>query len=377
MKGLGVIILTLFLYMAAFADTYIIQPGDTLSGLLSEEYTGEEIAALARELKAQAPEYVLRAGMEVEKEHDSLSVKLSVSKEARIYRDGDIPRVMVIKYEEQVMPTLVTGTIKYSLFASVQELGEDAELAANLARMYEWEFDFFRDIHPGDTFTVFVEKRFINGRYVGYGRILAADFVVRGRHNKAFYYNDSGKFGYFNEKGRALERGFLRVPLSYARITSRFSNSRMHPVLNEVRPHYGVDYAAPTGTPVMVTASGTVLRTSYSSSNGNYVEVQHSNGYKTYYLHLSGFNRAVRPGVKVAQGQVIGYVGATGYATGPHLDYRINRNGTWINPVNFVAEPPKLTEKAKNELAVVVAEYDSKLMLATQYAGIFKQAPMP
>ena len=260
MKGLIVILISMFLYVAAFADTYIVQPGDTLSGLLAEEYTGEEAAALAREIKAQLPEYVLRPGMEVERGHDSLSIKLSVSKEVHIYRDSGLPCAMIIKHDELVMPTLVRGTISYSLFASVRELGEDAELAANIARMYEWEFDFFRDIHPGDTFTVLVEKRFVNGRYAGYGRILAADFVVQGKHKKAFYFNDDGKFGYFNEKGEALERGFLRVPLSYARITSRFSNSRMHPVLKERRPHYGVDYAAPTGTPVMVTANGIVTR---------------------------------------------------------------------------------------------------------------------
>jgi murein DD-endopeptidase MepM/ murein hydrolase activator NlpD len=378
MRSFGVFFLLLFLCTTVFADIYTVQSGDTLSGLLAEEYTMEEAAAIARELKAQVPEYVLRPGMEVERDRGMFLIKLSVSKEARIYRDEKIPRVAVVKHEELVMPTLVKGTITSSLFATVQEIGENVELAANLARMYEWEFDFFRDIHPGDKFTVLVEKLFVNGRYAGYGRILAADFFVQGKHKKAFYFNDNGKYGYFNEKGLALERGFLRVPLSYARITSRFTNSRMHPVLKEVRPHYGVDYAAPKGTPVMATASGAVLRATYATGNGNYIELLHSNGYKTYYLHLNGFNRTVHAGAKVSRGQVIGYVGSTGYSTGPHLDYRISHNGRWLNPVSFVADPPKLTEKTKGEfLAEVVAKYEPTLMAADQYAGIFKQGYMP
>jgi len=315
--------------------------------------------------------------MEIERTHDTFSIKLSVSKEATISRDNNRPQVTVVKYDEYTLPTLVKGIITSSLFASVQEIGENAELAANLARIYEWEFDFFRDIHPGDTFTVLVEKRFINDRYAGYGRILAAEFIVQGKSKKAFYFNNNGKFGYFNENGIALERGFLRVPISYARITSRFTSSRMHPVLKESRPHYGVDYAAATGTPVMVTANGTVLRATFTENNGNYIEVQHSNEYKTYYLHLNSFNRAVYSGAKVTQGQVIGYVGSTGLATGPHLCYRISHRGRWLNPINFVAEPPKFTESAKNEFVEATAKYNNILIFSTQYAGVFKKSHLP
>ncbi|MDE7170137.1 MAG: M23 family metallopeptidase, partial [Mucispirillum sp.] len=232
---------------------------------------------------------------------------------------------------------------------------------AMLASIFEWEIDFYKDLRPGDKFTMLVEKKFINDKYAGYGKIIAADFYNQGKLKRAVYYNNGKNKGYYNESGQGLERGFLRVPLNYSRISSRFSSSRLHPVLGYHRPHYGVDYAAPTGTPVKATASGVVQIKSRTKGNGNYIALRHANGYETFYLHLNGFNRAIKKGSRVAQGQIIGYVGSTGYSTGPHLDYRIRKNGTWLNPMKFVATPKTLKKEEIAEFQMFASSYLNKL----------------
>lgn len=377
MRSTLILVLILIFSYTAFAGVYTVRPGDTVSGLISEYYTGDEIAFIAAELKKQAPGFVLRTGMRVEQNLDTFSLQVSVDKEVHIYREDGEVKVAAVSYDEDLMPTIVSGTINSTLFEAVRSIGESPELAASLARIFEWEMDFFRDIRPGDTFTVLVEKRFINNKYVGYGRILSADFNVKGKNHKAYLYKDGKRFAYYNEKGLALERGFLRVPLSYARITSRFSDARMHPVLHEVRPHYGVDYAAPIGTPVMVTASGTITRMSNTRANGNFVEVRHSNGYKTYYLHLSRFNKKFREGSSVNQGDVIAYVGSTGYSTGPHLDYRIQRDGRWLNPLSFIAESPKMKEDNKAEFLALADRYNKIMFSQSKYVGLMRAVYMP
>ena len=377
MRKLLIVISIFLLAGTTQAEVSIVKQGDTLSNLLQDSYTYDEITALAREIKNIHPGFVLRTGMSYEKDGHSLSLAVSTTQEIRVHREEELPRVTLLNYNYEVMPTIISGTINSTLFAAIYEIGEDSELAARLARIYEWEFDFFRDIHPGDSFTVLVEKRFIRGRYIGYGHILAADFVVRGRHHKAFYFTQDGKSGYFNQDARALERGFLRVPLSYSRISSRFTDARLHPVTKEVKPHYGVDYAAPQGTPVMATASGTVTKREYNKLNGNYIELRHANNYYTYYIHLSGFHKSLSLGAKVSQGDVIGYVGSTGLSTGPHLDYRIKHNGNWLNPLTFVAESPKLEEDSVAEFMEIAAKYNGTIELKNRYAGRFKPTHIP
>lgn len=356
---------------SVFAEPYMVKQGDTLSKILETKYTPLEITRVAAELKAAQPSFVLRPGMIVDIEEDSVSIQISVDKDAFIYKEDGIMNVSLMSYEWEIMPTVVSGTIISNLFNAVRAVGEDAELAARLARIYEWEFDFFKDIREGDSFTVLVEKCFVRGKYVGYGKILAADFKVKGKAYKAFRYAEGDKFGYYNENASSLERGFLRVPLSYSRISSRFSGARMHPVLGEVRPHYGVDYAAPIGTPVMATASGTVSQKTYNKASGNFIELKHNNGYRTYYLHLSKF-ADIKVGSKVEQGQVIGYVGSTGYSTGPHLDYRIKHNNTWLDPLTFVAEAPKLSEEFKGDFFEIAAARTAMLRTVYQNASNMK-----
>jgi murein DD-endopeptidase MepM/ murein hydrolase activator NlpD len=361
------------------ASTYEVKPGDTMSLILANEYSHDEILAIMADFKKQVPKFVLRAGSSVDVDGDEYLFHIAFDQDARVSRDGAGKAIVdVMKYEQEIMPTIVSGSITRNLFSSVAEIGEDAMLADQLARMYEWEFDFFTDIHYGDRFLVLLEKIFVNGRYVGYGRILAADFVVQGRHHKAFLYSDGKTSGYFDEKGMALERGFLRAPLSYSRISSRFSSARKHPVFGVTRPHYGVDYAAPRGTPVMTAATGVIDVRGYSKGNGNYVKVRHNGGYTTYYLHLNGFAKGIRNGVHVKQGDIIGYVGSTGYSTGNHLDYRINHNGKWLNPIDFVAESPKLT-KTENiaEFMEISKTRELTMRQSYQYAGVTKPVLIP
>lgn len=220
-----------------------------------------------------------------------------------------------------------------SLVASLDKAGERIELALAMADVFSGEIDFNSDLQPGDRFRVLVERHTREGRLSGYGPILAAEFVNVGRSMKAVRFTpDGGSPGYYDENGRSLKRFFLKSPLKFEpRITSRFSRSRKHPILGYARAHNGVDYHAPTGAPVGAVAPGVVTMAGWTAGGGRTVKVRHSNGYETEYLHLSSI--AVRRGARVAQGDLIGRVGSTGLATGPHLHYGMKKAGRYVNPV--------------------------------------------
>jgi len=239
------------------------------------------------------------------------------------------------------------GRINSSLFASVAELGASPELAVRLASVFQWDIDFFRGLRKGDQFTVLIEEELIGDRHYRYGQMFAARFINDGRELWAVAWGDGdGRIGYYDLDGNALKKQFLRSPLKFSRITSRFSLHRYHPVLHRSMPHYGVDYGAPTGTPVHATADGVVTFAGRNGGAGKMVRIRHANGWESNYLHLSRYGRGIRRGVRVSQKQVIGYVGATGLATGPHLDYRVRRNGHWINPLSISLPPaPPLPEE--------------------------------
>ena len=220
-----------------------------------------------------------------------------------------------------------------SLVASLDKAGERIELALAMADVFSGEIDFNSDLQPGDRFRVLVERQTREGRLTGYGPILAAEFVNVGRSMKAIRFMPEGSApGYYDENGRSLKRFFLKSPLKFEpRITSRFSSSRRHPILGYARAHNGVDYHAPTGAPVGSVAPGVVTMAGWTAGGGRTVKVRHSNGYETEYLHLSSI--AVRTGARVAQGDLIGRVGQTGLATGPHLHYGMKKVGRYVNPV--------------------------------------------
>lgn len=232
----------------------------------------------------------------------------------------------------------IHSQISSNLFQAVSDVGEGASLAISMAGIFAWEINFIRDLHPGDSFTLLVEKRYREGEFKGYGRILAAMFVNQGIAYEAFCFRDAdGAPHYYTSKGESVKRAFLKAPLSFTRISSTFSPRRLHPILNVWRAHPGIDYAAPTGTPVKAVGSGTVTFKGWGKGAGNYIAVRHNNNYETMYLHLSAFARGLENGKKVQQGEVIGFVGSTGYSTGPHLDFRMKKDGQYANPLTMVS----------------------------------------
>jgi murein DD-endopeptidase MepM/ murein hydrolase activator NlpD len=225
-----------------------------------------------------------------------------------------------------------------SLIGAIAASGETIALALELADIFSGQVDFNNDLQPGDNFQVLFEKSTRAGVFSNYGAVLAAAITVDGRQIHAFRWTDpaTGKAAYYDEHGRSLKRFFLKSPLKFEpRITSRFSMRRFHPVDKVYRPHLGVDYGAPAGSAVVAVANGVVVSARYSGGGGNTVQLKHPGGFETYYLHLSSFGPGIRPGVRVAQGQLVGRVGSTGTATGPHLDYRLKRGGTFVNPVSI------------------------------------------
>lgn len=254
--------------------------------------------------------------------------------------DGFRAQFIPIEYEKRELP--VVGTIESSLFGTLSDLKEKDQLALDMAEIFSWDIDFNTEIQRGDHFRLMVEKLYLEDRMVRYGDILAVEFHNAGKRYTGYRFEDpEGEVGYFDDLGRSLKRDFLRSPVKFSRISSRFSYRRLHPILRKRRPHLGVDYAAPSGTRVVAAGNGRVRFRGWKGGYGNLVQIRHGNGFTTYYAHLSRFARGLRRGSKVIQGQVIGYVGSTGLSTGPHLDYRVRRNGVFVNPLTLKMKPSK------------------------------------
>ncbi|MFW5755942.1 MAG: M23 family metallopeptidase [Tangfeifania sp.] len=243
--------------------------------------------------------------------------------------------------EKEIYTKLRTsqGTIQSSLWNTMKDNNLDPMLALRLNNIYAWTIDFFA-IQKGDRFRLIYEEQYVDTTYIGIGEIYAAQFDHYGDELFAFRFFQDERFDYFDEEGQSLRKAFLKAPLDFSRISSRFSHSRMHPVLRIRRPHLGVDYAAPSGTPVKTIGDGTVVARAYQrNGGGNYVKIKHNSMYTTTYMHLSGFAKGIATGARVEQGQVIGYVGSTGLSTGPHLDFRIAKNGQLVDPLKVEAPP--------------------------------------
>ncbi len=301
--------------VAAFrerCDLRQLHPGDTLSAFLSAD---------SRPL-GFALEVGDRGRVEVSRERDGS------------WRSG------WHEYARERRLRLASGTVDGSLTEAVAQSGAPPVLAYKMADVLQWDLDFNRDLRQGDRFEVLYEEVLVRGQPTEVGPVLALSYENRGQTLEAYRYGDEP--AYYDAQGRPLQKMFLRSPLRFSRITSHFSLHRFHPVLHVYRPHYGVDYHADVGTPVHSTARGTVVFAGRSGGSGNMVKIRHPNGYVTAYLHLSRFAHGTRPGARVEQGQVIAYSGATGLATGPHLDYRVQRDGRWIDPLSLksvAAEP--------------------------------------
>ena len=228
---------------------------------------------------------------------------------------------------------LVAGVLKDNLFESMERAGERPQIVMDFAEIFAWDFDFAADSQPGDRFRMLVEKVFTGDQFVKYGRILAAEYESEGQVHAGVYFKDKDGSGYYTPKGESLRRAFLKSPLEFTRISSTFSRGRRHPILGGVRPHLAVDYAAPLGTPIFAVADGTIESAGWSGGGGNTIVLRHRANFKTTYNHLSHFAKGIRGGTTVRQRQVIGYVGSTGLSTGPHLDYRVMKDGRFVNPL--------------------------------------------
>jgi len=238
------------------------------------------------------------------------------------------------KEVEKVVKT-AAGVIRSSLYESLTRQKLSPLIAYSLSEVYAWQIDFFR-LYPNDRYRVIYEEEYIDGNFYGLGKILAAEFIHQEQSFKVFYFEDQEQAGYFNENGKSVQKALLKAPFRFSqRISSGFSHNRFHPVLKRRMPHYGVDYAAPLGTPVISVGDGEIIEARYRGANGNIVKIRHNGTYTTAYLHLNGFAKGIRRGESVKQGQVIGYVGKTGRVTGVHLDYRIYKNNRPVNPLKI------------------------------------------
>lgn len=260
-----------------------------------------------------------------------------------IFESGDSLHVHAGEKEIEVRLKTASGTISSSLWNAMVEINANPNLTIALSEIYAWTIDFYA-IQKGDNFTAIYEELLVEGEPIGLGNIVSARFNHGGKDNFAFRYIQDETADYFDEKGQSLRRAFLKAPLKFSRISSKFSNSRLHPVLRIRRPHHGVDYAAPKGTPVHTIGSGTVIDARYAGGAGRMIKIKHNSNYTTAYLHLSGYASGIRNGARVQQGQVIGYVGSSGLSTGPHLDFRVYKNGTPIDPLK-IESPPALPVK--------------------------------
>ncbi len=313
---------------------------DTLSTMLSREGFGEVALTVSSALaKLVDPKniwpghkYNLAFDDEGQPERFEYRPNAVVTYVVRRQSDG---AWLAQKHEKPVETRVesVAGRIDSSLYGSVQGAGESPSLVSRLVDLFAWDINFYTDQHPGDHWKVVIEKRYLEGSFQGYGNILAAEYGGKVGKFRVFRYVEDNREGYFDDKGQAITKSFLKTPLRYVRVSSKFDPKRFHPVLHMTKAHLGVDYAAPTGTPIWAAANGKVVEASMLRGSGNTVVIRHDNGYATRYYHLSKFAKGISSGAKVQQKQIIGYVGTTGLSTGPHLHFGLTLNGSFMDPM--------------------------------------------
>lgn len=335
-----------------------IKPGDTLSGLFDHYSlpTEDWLAIIkadddTKRLKRLRTGDELRIRKSAQGNIAEIQYDLSKIKTLKILRtaDGFESHIQEAPVEHRV--AYAVGNIDSSMFLAAKQAGLDNEVAMELANIFGWDIDFALDIRSGDRFSVVYEEIFSDGEKVGNGNILAAEFINKNKTHQAFLYTQkNGDAQYYDADGNAMRKAFLRTPVDFARISSHFNLRRRHPVLNRIRAHKGVDYAAPSGTPIKATGDGKIVFRGRKGGYGNVVILKHGTRYSTLYGHMSRFASGQRNGSSVRQGEVIGYVGSTGLATGPHLHYEFRVNDVHVNPLTVKipsADPlPKKYQRA-------------------------------
>ena len=322
--------------------TVTVANGDTLSTVFSKvglsSNTLHEVINSSKDAKqlsrlkvGQELQFQLSEEGQLESLHSQLSdlESISLSKTDSGY---DFKREMV---KPDVHESYAHGVINSSLFVAAKRAGLSHNLTMDLANIFGYDIDFAMDIREGDEFEVIYQNKKIGDKSVGTGNILSARFTNRGKTYTAVRYTDKqGNVSYYDADGNSMRKAFIRTPVDFARISSRFSNGRKHPILNKIRAHKGVDYAAPRGTPIKAAGDGKVILAGRKGGYGNTIVLQHGSRYRTLYAHMQGFAKGVRTGGSVKQGQIIGYIGTTGLSTGPHLHYEFQVNGTHVDPLS-------------------------------------------
>ncbi len=336
-------------------DTGYVSNGETLGGILNRlratRQQINQVGTLAREefdvrqIRAGKQFLALYATDSAKNEVLQYWVYLPDARTAKVLHLTDSLHVEHLQKPIRIVPRKAEVVIESSLWNAMAGNDLPVELALELSEIYAWTIDFF-GLQQGDSIRVFYDEQYVDSVCWGIGRIYAANFYHGKRWQEAYWFDiadyqetDTRCRGYFDAEGNSLRKAFLKAPLNYKRISSKFTYARKHPVYKVVRPHTGVDYAAPAGTPVVAIGDGVVIEKGYKGGGGNSVKIRHNSTYTTAYLHLSKYGKDIAVGKRVNQGQVIGYVGSTGASTGPHLDFRVWKGGTPIDPLKMVSPP--------------------------------------
>ncbi len=338
-----------------------LRRSQTLGGLLAEQGLDPvQVHALVAAVEGHLEVRKLHPGeiglAYFDRDGELSSLRLDVGREGwvEVVRDGAGWASSRHLFTRTVEIRRIEGELEKMLIDDILRAGGRQMVAYEMSDVLQWDLDFNRDLRSGDRFQVLYEEIYLDGELAGLGEIRALIYENRGRRFEAYRF---GEHGYYDAAGRPLQKMFLRSPLPFTRVTSRFSHRRFHPILKVHRPHYGVDYGAPRGTRVRVTANGVVTFAGTSGGAGKMVKVRHPNGYQTSYLHLSRFAQGIRRGKAVTQGDVIGYVGSTGLSTAPHLDYRVQQNGRWLDPLRLKSDP--VEPIPQHQMARFVARRDA------------------
>ncbi len=361
-------------------EKIVIRPNDLLSQILSNkgiEYF--KINQLVESAKSIFPFRSIRSGKEltfVTDRADS-SIQCVVYEpdpyHRVLYHLEDSVRVEVVERPAETKIETASGIIDGSLWASMEDQHLPLELIAAMEDALGWTVDFYH-IQKGDTYRLVYERKYVEGEPLGIGRLLGAEYKSGENDFYSIRFNSGAYDGYYDLEGRPMKKAFLKSPVEYAHITSRFNEHRFHPILKIFKGHFGTDYAAPCGTPIRAVADGIIEKTSYTSGNGNFVKMRHDKTYETQYLHMSKFGPGIHPGVHVSQGQTIGYIGQTGLATGCHVCFRFWKNGVQVDPLKEKMPPPKAMEPTMlPEYFKVRDQIKGMLNSSIDYDALFNQ----
>ena len=339
----------------SYVETVKIKKGDSLSSLFSKRNLNKELHKImqmgdqVKELKSIFPGQKIHfhlAGNDL----TAFEIETSVNRRIKIGKQDDSYIVNEIVRDFETRLQVASSTIEDSLFLAGKRAGLSAALIMELANVFGWDIDFALDIRSGDQFSVVYEEKYLDGEKIKDGTIIAAEFINIGKKFRAARYtNSNGDTDYYSEDGRSMRKPFLRTPVDFARISSRFNLKRKHPILNKIRAHKGVDYAASTGTPIKASGDGKIVHRGKKGGYGRTVIIRHGGTYSTLYAHMHKYARNTQVGKRVKQGQIIGYIGKSGLATGPHLHYEFRVNGVHRNPLTV--KLPDAKPLAKSELA--------------------------